>query len=171
MLGWQVVAQLGQIGYQIDHLPCGVRHSAHASPTDRAGCNPFRQGAQPQVDSLRFAGRAGPEAFGLWRSLVARVVRDDEAAGSNPVSPTKRAPYRPHSNRRFLVSRRCGCRAAGVITLRLLSCRGDPDPRWVHRCAPSGSCATASSRGRSSRCRWGLPAVGRRHPASGRGPR
>jgi hypothetical protein len=32
------------------------------------------------------------EAFGLigvWRSLVARVVRDDEVAGSNPVTPTK----------------------------------------------------------------------------------
>lgn len=26
--------------------------------------------------------------FGLWRRLVARVVRDDEVAGSNPVSPT-----------------------------------------------------------------------------------
>src|SRR4051794_23071899 len=26
---------------------------------------------------------------GVWRSLVARVVRDDEAAGSNPVTPTK----------------------------------------------------------------------------------
>ena len=25
---------------------------------------------------------------GLWRSLVARLVRDEEAAGSNPVSPT-----------------------------------------------------------------------------------
>jgi hypothetical protein len=25
---------------------------------------------------------------GVWRSLVARVVRDDEAAGSNPVTPT-----------------------------------------------------------------------------------
>lgn len=24
----------------------------------------------------------------MWRSLVARVVRDDEAAGSNPVTPT-----------------------------------------------------------------------------------
>ncbi len=27
---------------------------------------------------------------GLWRSLVARLVRDEEAAGSNPVSPTHR---------------------------------------------------------------------------------
>ena len=26
--------------------------------------------------------------LGLWRSLVARLVRDEEAAGSNPVSPT-----------------------------------------------------------------------------------
>lgn len=24
----------------------------------------------------------------MWRSLVARIVRDDEAAGSNPVIPT-----------------------------------------------------------------------------------
>lgn len=27
-------------------------------------------------------------SHGVWRSLVARVVRDDEAAGSNPVTPT-----------------------------------------------------------------------------------
>lgn len=27
--------------------------------------------------------------LGIWRSLVARVVRDDEVAGSNPVIPTK----------------------------------------------------------------------------------
>jgi hypothetical protein len=25
---------------------------------------------------------------GVWRSLVARFVRDEEAAGSNPVTPT-----------------------------------------------------------------------------------
>ena len=25
---------------------------------------------------------------GVWRSLVARIVRDDEVAGSNPVTPT-----------------------------------------------------------------------------------
>ena len=28
---------------------------------------------------------------GLWLSLVERCVRDAEAAGSNPVNPTKRA--------------------------------------------------------------------------------
>ena len=30
----------------------------------------------------------GSFTTGVWRSLVARVVRDDEAAGSNPVTPT-----------------------------------------------------------------------------------
>ena len=33
---------------------------------------------------------------GVWRSLVARVVRDDEAAGSNPVTPTTGAPGPSH---------------------------------------------------------------------------
>jgi hypothetical protein len=26
--------------------------------------------------------------YGVWRSLVARFVRDEEVAGSNPVTPT-----------------------------------------------------------------------------------
>ena len=30
---------------------------------------------------------------GVWRSLVARVVRDDEALGSSPSTPT--SPFRP----------------------------------------------------------------------------
>ncbi len=29
---------------------------------------------------------------GVWRSLVARFVRDEEAAGSNPVTPTISSP-------------------------------------------------------------------------------
>ena len=39
----------------------------------------------------------------MWRSLVARVVRDDEAAGSNPVTPTSitaaQSPPSRHSRR------------------------------------------------------------------------
>ena len=31
---------------------------------------------------------AGGDCHGVWRSLVARFVRDEEAAGSNPVTPT-----------------------------------------------------------------------------------
>jgi hypothetical protein len=28
-------------------------------------------------------------SLGAWRSLVARIVRDDEVGGSNPLAPTK----------------------------------------------------------------------------------
>jgi hypothetical protein len=35
----------------------------------------------------RFAGV--DEAIGVWRSLVARFVRDEEVVGSNPATPTK----------------------------------------------------------------------------------
>ena len=30
-----------------------------------------------------------PAAHGVWRSLVARFVRDEEVVGSNPATPTK----------------------------------------------------------------------------------
>jgi hypothetical protein len=30
--------------------------------------------------------------YGVWRSLVARFVRDEEVAGSNPVTPTRKLP-------------------------------------------------------------------------------
>ena len=36
----------------------------------------------------------------MWHSLVARLVRDEEAAGSNPVIPTRKYP--PIQYRRFL---------------------------------------------------------------------
>ncbi|VXB45354.1 hypothetical protein AERO9AM_20026 [Aeromicrobium sp. 9AM] len=62
----------------------GPRHLAvHA----RTFCLPPRgDAAHPDWDRLFRVPQLG--TFGLWRSLVARVVRDDEAAGSNPVSPT-----------------------------------------------------------------------------------
>ena len=37
---------------------------------------------------LRKVDRILPVVVGMWHSLVARIVRDDEAAGSNPVIPT-----------------------------------------------------------------------------------
>src|SRR6185437_9385755 len=33
---------------------------------------------------------SGAACSGVWRSLVARFVRDEEVAGSNPVTPTLR---------------------------------------------------------------------------------
>jgi hypothetical protein len=34
--------------------------------------------------------------YGVWRSLVARFVRDEEVAGSNPVTPTSGMPGQIH---------------------------------------------------------------------------
>src|SRR5207342_413321 len=38
----------------------------------------------------------------MWRSLVARVVRDDEVSGSNPVIPTKHKEGPPHGGSSFV---------------------------------------------------------------------
>ena len=43
---------------------------------------------EPAAGAARAAGARLLQDLGVWRSLVARVVRDDEAAGSNPVTPT-----------------------------------------------------------------------------------
>ena len=40
------------------------------------------------VDHPTFTATVRPPTFGLWLSLVERFVRDEEAAGSNPASPT-----------------------------------------------------------------------------------
>ena len=45
--------------------------------------------------------------FGVWRSLVARFVRDEEAAGSSPATPTGERKQRGGA-------RGCGCCHAGV---------------------------------------------------------
>ena len=45
--------------------------------------------------------------FGVWRSLVARFVRDEEAAGSSPATPT--GERKQHGD-----ARGCGCCHAGV---------------------------------------------------------
>ncbi len=80
------------------HLALTSRHSAtgdlsrhrnqHLAPQRPACRGP---GNRFQTPALRYAhpGCGGPgHRIGLWRSLVARFVRDEEAAGSNPVSPT-----------------------------------------------------------------------------------
>src|SRR3954471_9356412 len=66
-------------------LPPGG-HAAHAGPS------PLPSGRLTDWGTpvlLRYApDLVSPAHCGLWRSLVARLVRDEEAAGSNPVSPT-----------------------------------------------------------------------------------
>lgn len=57
-------------------------------------CQPYGAVAQlvEQLRRIQQARGSSPlsstQYIGLWRSLVARVVRDDEAGGSNPSSPT-----------------------------------------------------------------------------------
>ena len=41
--------------------------------------------------------------YGLWRSLVARFVRDEEAAGSNPASPTGKVKSQNYCGFAFFV--------------------------------------------------------------------
>ena len=38
-----------------------------------------------------------PAAHGVWRSLVARFVRDEEVVGSNPATPTNCIALKPTS--------------------------------------------------------------------------
>ena len=62
------------------------------------GCQPGQEGVGPYVthdsaapiSSPRWVeAMLSPAAHGVWRSLVARFVRDEEVVGSNPATPTK----------------------------------------------------------------------------------
>jgi hypothetical protein len=53
------------------------------------------------------------QRIGMWRSLVARVVRDDEVAGSNPVIPTREKEGLPIGRPSFL----CPCPCSGAAEL------------------------------------------------------
>ncbi len=71
----------------------GVRDGR--GPLLRAGASragdPSRLATRPNLAPVRNSRRNRVDfssCHGVWRSLVARVVRDDEAAGSNPVTPT-----------------------------------------------------------------------------------
>src|SRR5262249_25910849 len=64
--------------------------------------------------------------FGLWLSLVERLVRDQEAVGSNPTSPistttgVERSPRRQAvgSNPTSQILTNCGCGAVATVTGR-----------------------------------------------------
>ena len=66
------------------------RSSAAAGRPDPPGEEAARLAARPAVYSVGPVERA--PSVGAWRSLVARIVRDDEVAGSNPVTPTSGKP-------------------------------------------------------------------------------
>ena len=125
---------------------------------------PVRFACPPEATllTLTAAGRLSPAAgtraggtldsaahLGVWRSLVARVVRDDEAAGSNPVTPTSAsgaAVAAPESFRGCLGGRhaRCGRRGGDRRAPR------PPPPPSPPRSPPAGR---PGSGRRGSRCR------------------
>jgi hypothetical protein len=80
-------------------------------------------------------GTPRPQHRGLWLSLVERLVRDEEAVGSNPTSPIKRAGSRHERNRPHY---HCVYRIHGGIFSRR-----DSDPLIALR--GSGSSATLES--------------------------
>ena len=68
-----------------------VRESAPRKSMSRSGrCLPARR--------MRGLRDSRGSSRGVWRSLVARFVRDEEVAGSNPVTPTSKASQSPSSS-------------------------------------------------------------------------
>src|ERR1039457_574883 len=57
-------------------------HPSHAGSADRLDCRRLR-GSSTGAPAAQADG-------GVWRSLAARFVRDEEAAGSNPATPTRK---------------------------------------------------------------------------------
>ena len=70
--------------------PRRLTHAASGSRVlGRWGSDRFRRAGAGRLSSGVAAPSGRRHSHGVWRSLVARVVRDDEAAGSNPVTPTR----------------------------------------------------------------------------------
>ncbi len=64
--------------------------------------------AEQQFRKLQVKGSSpfiGSSFIGAWRSLVARFVRDEEAAGSNPVAPTRKTYFPSGRKYVFLLCR------------------------------------------------------------------
>lgn len=87
------------------HLATPQQHSAHraASMAGRGATYPYRSlpatgTITPDTTYLPLAGtirggyNPGSLGHGVWRSLVAHLVRDEGVGGSNPLTPTKLTP-------------------------------------------------------------------------------
>ena len=67
------------------------RASSEANRVQEGANTDVMDDSADPISSPRWVGAMlSPAAHGVWRSLVARFVRDEEVVGSNPASPTMR---------------------------------------------------------------------------------
>ena len=91
------------------------------------------------MEFLTHGSRAKIERFGAWLSLVERLVRDQEAGGSNPLAPTNLNFFRPEpSELAFLpvtapVPSHSGLRNDADFTVRLDVEKTSTPCRNLHR--------------------------------------
>lgn len=62
-----------------------------------------------------------PKPTGMWRSLVARFVRDEEVAGSNPVIPTILHNFKANNLEVFYLDSLQGCEELFHLAQALIS--------------------------------------------------
>ena len=89
----------------------------------------------------------GAPSVGAWRSLAARIVRDDEVGGSNPLAPTSLA-FLVRRIARFGVPRNLA-RVRGVAPTTLFPDAQDARPEG---CVPAPSLRPGAARTLPFRC-------------------
>ena len=83
--------------------------------------------------------RSGGSSAGVWRSLVARFVRDEEAVGSNPATPTSPTPPPARPSRATIRPVSRGLVLTGVVALALTlvtAPAADAAPAWATLLVP-----------------------------------
>ena len=125
--------------------------------TAQADGRPIGSAAADSVARRRSVAHRG---LGLWRSLVARLVRDEEAAGSNPVSPTNvQGPGRRSVPRALCFSTTCASTTCASSQL----CRCSYPP-WLESARsdgfPPGIPSSMPDRLRGDKLRLMQPAAG-----------
>ena len=88
----------GSIWHSLKHFfgvgPAPTVSGSRLGPVSRHACGrltastPVRGPVIHSWPCIRYGRTATIRAVGVWRSMVARVVRDDEALGSSPSTPT-----------------------------------------------------------------------------------
>ena len=133
-----------RIGDDDGGSPCDRRQRRHEGEGQQGGEHERRHGSdggflaapggsrRPRggADTTAVVGRGGSRHIppvrhvGAWRSLVARFVRDEEVAGSNPVAPTMPGPLRRLGSSGPLRSGQVTHPAAPVVRDRLADLLG-----------------------------------------------